>query len=76
MRLLPWLLWVLVVVLLVLPALRRAFPARRREPAGPREELVKDPVCHTYVVRSRAVARSRDGQPVYFCSPRCASRWE
>jgi len=36
---------------------------------------VKDPVCQTYVVRSRAVrGRGADGAP-YFCSEECARRY-
>jgi YHS domain-containing protein len=39
------------------------------------DELVKDPVCQTYVVRSRAVrGRGADDAP-YFCSEECARRY-
>ncbi len=56
----------------LLTRLRRGLP-----PAGGthRDELVKDPVCQTYVVLSRAVKRQVDGAPVYFCSPQCADRY-
>jgi hypothetical protein len=47
--------------------------ARSRRPAGP-DELVKDPVCQTYVVRSRAVTRGTGGEVRYFCSEECAGR--
>ncbi len=60
----------------LLPFLRRpAVKARRRAPAELSDELVKDPVCQTYVVRSRAVrGRGADGAP-YFCSEECARRY-
>ena len=62
------------LVMLCLPWLRRAtFPAGRFVPA-PTDELVKDPVCQTYVVRSRAIARLGPEGPRYFCSDVCARR--
>jgi len=70
------LLGALVVLVAVLWPLvtswRRGLP-----PAGGthRDELVKDPVCQTYVVLSRAVKRQVDGAPVYFCSSQCADRY-
>jgi YHS domain-containing protein len=74
MRVVWVLAWVLLVVALLLPLLRRAGALPRRRPAL-RDELVKDPVCQTYVVRSRAVARHERGAPVYFCSAECARRY-
>ena len=56
---------------MALPAFRRPRPLRRPEP----DELVKDPVCQTYVVRSRAVSRTAGGQLRYFCSRDCARRF-
>ena len=67
-------LWVALAVILLLPLLRRlAGPRRPPAPALP-DELVKDPVCHTYVARSRAVRGESHGAPVYFCSQACARR--
>jgi YHS domain-containing protein len=40
-----------------------------------RDELVKDPVCQTYVVMSRAIRRTSDGGTVHFCSRECADRY-
>jgi hypothetical protein len=66
---------VAIVVALLLPLLRRPAMTARRAPSTLRDELVKDPVCQTYVVRSRAVSgRGADGAP-YFCSTDCARRY-
>ena len=51
---------------------RRHLPV---EGSGRRDELVKDPVCQTYVVMSRAVRRDVDGTVTYFCSRECADRF-
>ncbi|MGH7303036.1 MAG: hypothetical protein ACRELZ_07080 [Candidatus Rokuibacteriota bacterium] len=66
------LLLVVVAIVLLLPLVRRirpsAPPARQSLP----DELVKDPVCQTYVVKSRAVRRTDAGRIRYFCSEQCA----
>ena len=61
------------VGLLLWPFLRRVSPSSTPS-AGPADELVKDPVCQTYVVRSRALSRPGPGGPRYFCSDACARR--
>ena len=74
-RALSLLVWALVAIPIVWSLLRGH---RSGVPAGdrtPRDELVKDPVCHTYVVRSRAVRRAVDGESRYFCSSACAKRY-
>ena len=59
----------LIMVAPILGAWRRgAAPARRTR----HDELVKDPVCQTYIVKSRAVRRTDAGQVRYFCSEQCA----
>ncbi len=62
-----------VVVLSRLPAVLKSklpsTPARR-------DELVKDPVCQTYVLMSRAVRGEAEGAPTYFCSRECAARYQ
>jgi YHS domain-containing protein len=75
MRALQFLAWLVALGMLLWPWLRRnPLPAGRAGP-GPTDELVKDPVCQTYVVRSRAVtARGASGAP-YFCSTDCARRY-
>lgn len=71
-----WILaWVVILVLLLLPLLRRLTARARPHPPALPDELVKDPVCQTYVVRSRAVRGEAGGAPVYFCSAQCARRW-
>jgi hypothetical protein len=65
-----------VVILAVLMPLLRRRPLASAPPPPPSlpDELVKDPVCQTYVVRSRAVRRSAADGPRYFCSAECARR--
>jgi YHS domain-containing protein len=68
------LLWALVAIPVVWPLLRSR-PTSPGVERSPRDELVKDPVCQTYVVRSRAVRRAARGGPRYFCSSACAKRY-
>jgi hypothetical protein len=72
MRLLPIILWVAVALVLLLPLLRRVLSASPRPRPSLPDELVKDPVCQTYVVKSRAIRRGDAGQVRYFCSEECA----
>jgi YHS domain-containing protein len=41
-----------------------------------RDELVKDPVCETYVPRQTAVARTAGAATYYFCGPGCAAKFK
>ena len=41
-----------------------------------RQELVKDPVCETYVPRRSALARTAGPVTYYFCSPACAAKFK
>ena len=72
MRLLPILLFLIMAIVLLLPLVTRyrlsAARVRRTLP----DELVKDPVCQTYIVKSRAIRRSVAGGTRYFCSEQCA----
>jgi hypothetical protein len=69
-----FLLWLVVAAVVVRALLRRlTLPARRPRAALP-DELVKDPVCQTYVVKSRAITRTTGGAVSYFCSVECAQR--
>lgn len=74
MRAVQFLALALLVVALLLPFLRRGRLASRRPPL-PADELVKDPVCQTYIVRSRAVSAPNVSPPPYFCSHECARRY-
>jgi YHS domain-containing protein len=65
--------WLAMIVMALMPWLRSRPSSPRPRPV--RDELVKDPVCQTYIVRSRAVTLSLAGQPRYFCSTRCAERF-
>lgn len=38
------------------------------------EDLVKDPVCNTYIPRSQAYKREISGKDYYFCSKQCGDR--
>lgn len=74
MRLVLMLVWILVAAGVVYLWMRRGAGAKRA-PAVRYDELVKDPVCHTYVSRSRAVKRNDDTGLHYFCSAECARRY-
>jgi YHS domain-containing protein len=66
--------WIVIAIVALIPALRgRSLPGASRRVTT--DELVKDPVCQTYVVRSRAVSRRTAAGPRYFCSADCASRF-
>jgi YHS domain-containing protein len=38
--------------------------------------MVRDPVCGTYVVQSRALTAERGGETAFFCSDRCRREWQ
>ena len=65
---------VILVALALEPFLRGGWRRRGAAPVAPRDELVKDPVCQTYVVLSRAVTRELRGETYHFCSQECAVR--
>ena len=63
----------ILCVILFSPMLRGWRP---RLPGTERpDQLVKDPFCGTYVLRSRAVRRESGGEALHFCSPDCAARF-
>ena len=67
-----------VLIFLVLRAAIAGFVAglrgssRAGGPRAIRNDLVKDPVCQTYVPRRSAVARTAGPATYYFCSRDCA----
>ncbi len=69
--------WVVLLAFVFWPVLKWMLQRRLAapRPRALRDELVKDPVCQTYIVRSRAVTRSAGGSTHYFCSPKCAARF-
>lgn len=74
MRLAVLALWIAILIVVLLPLLRRRSLAAPRARVSS-DELVKDPVCGTYVVRSRAVSRPAGDGLRYFCSAECAGRF-
>ena len=71
-----WILILAIAVFLIAFAQRiatwsRGLPSRPAQ----RDELVKDPVCQTYVVMSRAIKKHTDDGTVHFCSRECADRY-
>ena len=75
MRVVVFLLWALAAAVLLWPLVQKGRRAARVRARVRGDELVKDPVCQTYVVRSRAVRRTEGGQLRYFCSRDCARRF-
>jgi len=52
----------------------RGEPPSRRTPARS-VQMVRDPVCGTFVVPDRALSITVGHQPVYFCSNRCRDQY-
>lgn len=63
-----------VVVVMFLTASFRSRP-RRAGSQEPRDVMVLDPVCSTYLPKSRAVTRRVGKADLYFCSEACAERF-
>jgi len=40
------------------------------------EDLVEDPVCHTYIPLSQAYRKEISGNTQYFCNKRCCDKYE
>jgi YHS domain-containing protein len=50
-------------------------PRRSRTPErGTR--MVRDPICGTFVVQSRALSADRRGETAWFCSEDCRHKWQ
>ncbi|HOI74524.1 MAG TPA: YHS domain-containing protein [Syntrophales bacterium] len=77
----------LAIILLILYLLYRLFrwiflpggkvvkPLPREDSGSPREDLVEDPVCHTYLPASQARKARFDEQDLYFCSEECLEKY-
>jgi len=72
-----------IVIYLLFRFFRKGFPQMggkagtaeiRTDVAG--EELVEDPLCHTYVPIGDACRTQIDGKTVYFCSPKCLEQYK
>lgn len=78
MRALFFLALAVLLVVMVLPRVaawgRKQF-TQFAPPGSRRDELVKDPVCQTYVVMSRALRSEVGGATVHFCSRECQARY-
>lgn len=40
-----------------------------------RDEMVKDPICQTFIPKSLALQKTIDGEIQYFCSEECAAKY-
>jgi YHS domain-containing protein len=67
---------VLALAVVMIPSLLRAWRRGAMSPSRTQhDELVKDPVCQTYILVSRAVTTEVAGVPTHFCSRECAARY-
>ena len=71
-----------LLIFLILRASVQAFLRGLRGGGTPRsvrraglDELVKDPVCETYIPRRKAIARGSGPDVRFFCSAACADKF-
>lgn len=69
------LLFVLYVLLKGLSDFARLSRQRRTQREREGGEMVRDPVCETYILRARAIEKSVNGQTIYFCGPGCVDAY-
>jgi uncharacterized protein len=48
---------------------------RSKSSSGAGEDLIEDPVCHTYVPVSQSYKREISGKDYYFCSKECSDKY-
>ena len=65
----------LVLCFIILSPMLRGWRPRLLGGGERPDQLVKDPFCGTYVLRSRAVRRESGGEALHFCSADCAARF-
>jgi YHS domain-containing protein len=80
-----WLIRAILVFLLVLLIVRAVWrlaagivegASRGRDGVPERgARMVRDPVCGTFVVQSRALTATTRGETAWFCSEDCRRRW-
>jgi len=75
MRALIFLALAVIVVVVILPRVTAWGRGQMAARPARRDELVKDPVCQTYVVMSRALRSEEGGDVVHFCSRECQERY-
>ena len=81
-----WLIRLLLLFLLIVVLLRAVWrllggiaeSASASAPGVPRRgtQMVRDPVCGTFVVQSRALSASAGGETAWFCSDVCRREWQ
>jgi YHS domain-containing protein len=64
-----------LLALVMIAALISGNRSRARRAGERRDAMVLDPVCSTYLPKSRAVVRRLEGADVYFCSEACAEQY-
>jgi len=72
-----------IVIYLLFKLFRKSFPQMGGK-AGPEEirtavageDLVEDPLCHTYVPIGDACRTQIDGKTIYFCSLKCLEQYK
>ena len=75
MRALFFLVLAVLVVVMLLPRVAAWGRGQFGHRLERRDELVKDPVCQTYVVMSRALRSEVGGTVVHFCSRECQDKY-
>ena len=80
-----WLIRVLLLLLLAMLLVRAVWrlfggivEGAGRSAAGVPQRgtrMVRDPVCGTFVVQSRALSATAGGETAWFCSDTCRVRW-
>jgi YHS domain-containing protein len=72
---------ILYILYRLVRMVRRGLPGGEVKPGGrgispaSGEELVEDPLCHTYIPISHACRASIDGKTLYFCSQKCLEQY-
>ena len=76
MRLLIFALLAYLLYRLLRGVLAPGLKARKSESAGAIDEMVKDPICQTYIPMRDSQRRVIEGKEYFFCSKECAEEFE